>query len=490
MKVMMDPFESTIEEYRILEPIGPVKGCNTFKAVSAQGDRFVAIKIFPHEISQNRVLMERLRISIQSVYQLNHPSILPILNFGIHVGRPYLVMPFMGWGSLQDRINCGALPTLDAEVVIRELVSALEFAHSKGLVHGNLKPSTILFNEEGTVQLNGLGEAPLTRARFHQPNNDPDGSFYYRAPEARASGEITPLADQYSLGLIVLQILTNLPIIEIMKILDFNKRQDSGDITKTTFNVLDLPKKMTAVLLRALSRDPSQRFPSIRVMHQAFVAALNNQDFQLEVESKSNPKVKSELPVKRQRTRWVVLVPILALVFSLVVAIPALSSGQNGLWDKLISILGRNVDGSTEEVVTTNGNNVGGITLPTGVASEKDFIDDDAAIKMTKNSASPTVMGGFGSTTNAPTNTPVPPDKTNLPNQPAGTPSSTDQPIVTATLLQTETLIPTSTEDGEATLTPSPTDTKILPNPTEQQACKKNAPPGNRHACTPTPTPQ
>jgi serine/threonine protein kinase len=267
--VMTGHLDANFQGYRLLEPLGPVTGCNVFKAVSARGDEVVAIKIFPLEISRNRPLLEKLRISFQSASRLDHPSILPIKNFSVHAGRPYVVMPFMETGSLEDRIECGVLQAMNAEAVIGGIASALELAHSKGLVHGNLMPSYILFDEDGKVQLNGLGETALRRSRAYRSNTTQDGSFDYRAPEVKAGGDITPLADQYSLGLIALQMMTNLPIEVAASSLEMIKNSDRDQITRTNPFVLDLSKRMMAVLLRALSGDPAKRFPSIQVMYQA-----------------------------------------------------------------------------------------------------------------------------------------------------------------------------------------------------------------------------
>jgi serine/threonine protein kinase len=482
--VMTGNLNTNIQGYRLLEPLGPVRGCNVFKAISAQGDEIVAIKFYPLEISRNRVLMERLRSSIQFLSQLKHPNILPIKNFGVHTGRPYVVMPFMESGSLENRIEFGALQAMNVEVLIGDLASALEAAHSKGIVHGNLKPSHILFDEEGNVQLNGLAETALRRSKVYRLNASQDDSFDYRAPEVKAGSDVTPLADQYSLGLIALQMLTSLPIEVASTSLDMIRRQGRDQITSPSPFVLDLPKRMIAVLMQALSGDPSQRFPSVRVMYQALVAALHNEEFRLETEPKKQPKSKSEVPAHRKRSRLLVLAPVIVLALILVVAIPALSSGGDGFLNSLISLLGSNQDGNATEVMTTEGENIGGVDLGTAVTAVKDPDVDGVSIKVPGISATPTVSESSGGADIDPTNTQAPPAKTNPPDQPAEASSSTDQP--------TGTVTPTPTILEAETATPMPTATELAPTdppasetPIDPARCNKKE--GHKFYCTPTP---
>ena len=476
---------TSFQGFRLLEPLGPVKGCNVFKAISAQGDEAVAIKIYPREISRNRSLLERMRNSFQVVAQLQHPSILPVTNFNIHAGYPYIVMPYMESGSLKDRIECGAMIALNVELLIGDLVSALELAHSKGLVHGNLNPSQILFDEDGSVKLNGLGEAVLARFHPSQMNSAQEVSFDYRAPEVRAGAQVTPLSDQYSLGLIALQVLTNLPVEHALEALEMIKRYGRDQITRPSPYFLDLPKRMIAVLMQSLSGDPSQRFPSVRVMYQAFKAALYNEDFRLESEPEPQPKKKPEIPEKSQRSRLVILGPILAFALGLVVAIPALSSDDEGPLTGLLSLLGLNQGGSAVAVTTMEVDSIGGIDLGTAVTEEKSATIDGVAIKATGISMTPTVLEASGGAASDPINTPVPPAKTNPSSQPGDTGNPPQVPTSTAT--PTLTIISTEITITTATATEFiPTITPVSGDPINPSACKDN--PNHRLYCTPTPS--
>lgn len=485
---MTDSVGSTFHGYHLIEPLGDVRGCNAFKATTAQGDEIVAIKIFPPEVSRSRPLLERLRKSFQSVDRLKHPRILPVISFSVHQGRPYIVMPYMDAGSLKERIEFGALVAMNVEVVIGDLVSALEAAHSKGLIHGNLKPSHVLFDEDGNVQLNGIGEAPLARVQTRQLNVPRYGSFDYRAPEVKAGGDITPQADQYSLGLIALQLLTRLPIEDALAALEFCQTHDVDLISRPSKLILDLPKRMIAVLSQALSKDPSKRFPSLREMYQSFVGALHNKEIQTESQMASVPDPKSVVVEKPRRNRLVILGPILALALCLIVAIPAFTSQGGGPLSGLISALGLKKDVDVVEVTTTDDEIVGGIDLGTEVQGEKDTSIDEYSIKPTDVSGTPEVSETSESTANDPPSTSPPPVKTDPPKQPSATQSSPEQPTATATPTSTATASETEAVTPNPTFTePVPTDTPTSDGPINPNSCKKN--PGHHLYCTPTPSP-
>jgi hypothetical protein len=388
---------------------------------------------------------------------------------------------------LQDRIEFGFLAAIDVEDVIGNLASALEFVHSRGLVHGNLKPSNILFDEEGNVQLNGLGESVLRRFYGRQRKSSEEVSYEYQAPEVRAGGDITPMADQYSLGVIMLQMMTNLPIEVALSGLNMLKSHGSDRVSRTSPFVLDLPKRMIAVLLQALSGDPSQRFPSIRVMHQAFVAALRNQDFRLETELESSSKKKPPVPEKRKRSRLLVFAPMVALALLLVVVLPTLSFGSDGLLGDLMSFFGIGKEENALEVAMGMDESGGGIDLGE-VTVVKSPVAVNTSIHAIGIVATPTAIVLPGDVVVNPPDAQASPAKIDPRNMPTSTPSSPDQPTEADVNVITETATPTPTEELVFTPTFSPSETTIPPTPTPK--CKFNAPPNNPNACPPTPTPQ
>jgi serine/threonine protein kinase len=478
--------DADFQGYRLIEPLGFVEGCNVFKASSAQGNEFVAVKIFPVEISRNRSLLERLRSSFQSVAQYHHPNILRIKSFGVQAGRPYIVMPFMESGSLQDRIDCGYMAAIDTEEVLGDVVSALEFAHSRGLVHGNLRPSQILFDEEGNAQLNGLGESALIRFFRRQWNSGKEDSSYYQAPEVRAGGDSTPLADQYSLGIIALQMMTNHPVEVALSGLNLLKGNRSDQISTSNPFVLDIPKRMMAVLLQALSGDPSQRFPSVRVMYQAFVAALHNRDFRLETMPESRSKKKPEVQTKRQRSRLLVLAPIVALALVLVIALQVLSSGSDGLFSGLKSLFGLGQEENAVEVTMGVEESSGGIDLGAATVVKSPIVGD-VSIKATDVVATPTITALPEDAAVNPPDPQASPAKTSPPNRPTETPSSPEQPTEMVSPTPTPTIMETATSTPTVAPTEiSPTNTPVSGSPINPSACKTD--PNHKLYCTPTPS--
>ena len=137
---------SEITGHRIIEELNPgldsgkaSPGSQTFKAVAPDGETYVIIKLFPIEVSQNRQLLSQLHESMRAVFRLDHPIIPKIIGSGMDKGRPYIITPYAASGSVQDRVDRGVLAALDVERVIVETASALEYAHSHRILHGNLR---------------------------------------------------------------------------------------------------------------------------------------------------------------------------------------------------------------------------------------------------------------------------------------------------------------------------------------------------------------
>ncbi len=118
-----------------------------YKASQVNQEGFRAIKVFPAGLHPDGQLRQ-LRESLSRVAQLQHPGIPPILGSGTFEGRPYIVMPFMGAGSLSDRFASGLAWALQPGQVLDEIAAALDHAHKHGVVHGHLRPSSVLFDEE------------------------------------------------------------------------------------------------------------------------------------------------------------------------------------------------------------------------------------------------------------------------------------------------------------------------------------------------------
>jgi serine/threonine-protein kinase len=432
-----------------------------------------------------------LRVSFQSVIRLNHSSVLPVKSFNVHKGYPFVVMSFMDAGSLDDRIEFGALGAMNPLAVLRETATALEATHSRGIIHGDLKPSNILFDEDGIVKLSGIGEAPLASVRANLLRDERPGRMSYQAPEVLAGGQVTPACDQYSLGLIALEMQTCLPVDEALNALQYIQRYGRDTVTRPSPYALDLSSKMIQFLSRSLSNDPNERFASMREWKQAFTAAYSNESIVSELEPEDGPEqITQEKP---RRKRLVLFAPMLALILCLVVVVPALTSEGGGPLEGVLTSIGLIKEQSTQLAPAVDVSNVS-IELATSTPEEKDASLGGAPVKAADSPAledKPTTEGG-GS--DKPANTSVPPAKTDTTRKPSSndpppdeaTPTITQTPTPTMTGEVTETATETPTED--VTEDPTETATLVPPTSTQKGKCKLDVPPDHPRACPPTPT--
>ncbi len=476
---------SEIAGYRIIAKLGPATdsgkvnaGSQTYKAVTPDGKTSVIIKLFPIEVSQNRQLLSQLHESMRAVYRSDHPNIPKIIGSGMDEGRPYIVTPYVAAGSLQDRIDRGILAALDVERVIVETTSALEYAHSHNILHGNLKPSDILVDEEGHVQVSDLGQASVL-GKLRSPNTTRYGGEDYRAPEVIQGIGMTPLSDQYSIGLIALVLLTGLPVAEGLLALNARLQGSSVSSTQDKQPLGYLSREVIEVLASAISINPEKRFGAMSELKRAFMTVFDNEEIP-QTEPQSSPQ-QVQAPRRRKRRPLLALAATIAIFLCFVITLPVLSS----VWKGSVT------DTTTGPRLTPSANEPQDSTL--SIQSESETTPTIENPNQQNPEASEPPIEATHGLPSIPTVT----EDTSAENQPVATatplpsdtvtisPTDTLQPTNTLTLIPTTTQTPTDTQSPSATPTQEPSPTPP-PIPTiDPNKC--NDKPGHPHYCTPTP---
>jgi serine/threonine-protein kinase len=170
----------------------------------------VAIKLLPKEFLHSRQLKARFQRESQTIALLEHHAIVPVYDTGIHDNQPYLVMRYMGGGSLAARLDRGPLSVLDAANLLFRIGSALDFAHSQGVIHRDLKPANVLFDRFGESFLSDFGIAMLEAASLSiTKTGSVIGTPAYMSPEqVQGDAKLEFSSDIYSLGIILFEMLT------------------------------------------------------------------------------------------------------------------------------------------------------------------------------------------------------------------------------------------------------------------------------------------
>jgi serine/threonine protein kinase len=205
----MCPVNKNIKDtYEILEQIGRGGMAQIYKARQLSLDRIVAIKEIKPAFAKSHELVERFKREARTAASLVHENIVQVYNFG--EPKPdslFIVMEYVDGMDLKSLLlSAGTVPPRIAAVVIREVARALSYAHSRGLVHRDVKPGNIMITRRGEVKLMDFGivremDSDLTRtgAFLGTPN--------YMAPEQFLGDEITPATDIFSVGVVLYEIL-------------------------------------------------------------------------------------------------------------------------------------------------------------------------------------------------------------------------------------------------------------------------------------------
>jgi len=291
--------------YRIVERIGRGGMATVYKAYHAALDRYVAIKVLPDFFAEDDGYRERFQLEAQSVARLRHPNILNVFDFGQEGGITYLVLELVEGGTLADRL--GAQMDLQGVVaILRPLASALDHAHSQGVVHRDIKPSNILMHRDGTPILADFGLAQLAAVvRKLTASGIVLGTPEYMSPEQSAGGEIGPPSDLYSFGIVAYEMLTgrvpfqaDTPVAVLLSHL--NK-----PVPPTLELAGELSGHVEVVLRKALAKAPQDRFASA----SEFVAALTPAAWPTRERSGANGASNGETPQRKvSRSRPKVLV--------------------------------------------------------------------------------------------------------------------------------------------------------------------------------------
>jgi len=144
--------------YQLLRALGYGGSATVFLAQDIHLQREVAVKVFMPRDGYSQDFLHRFAREARVLAQLDHPHILPVYEYGEQDGNAYLVMPHMAGGSLRDWLRKrGAVPASDVVRLMSQILSALQYAHDRNLIHRDIKPGNMLFKADGTLMLSDFG---------------------------------------------------------------------------------------------------------------------------------------------------------------------------------------------------------------------------------------------------------------------------------------------------------------------------------------------
>jgi len=272
----------TLGGYQLTEQIASAGIAEVYRARPlAANDRDVVIKVIYPEFARYPSFLPNFQHIIQTAARLaSHPHILPVVASGEENGYLYLATPWVADGTLRDWIaRGGRLGVSDVAPFFHQLGSALSYAHSLGLVHGNLKPSNVFLFEGRHVLLGDFGM--LWDIRQLDMNHSGSGVdvVEYLAPES-FSGQFSQQSDIYSLGAILFATLTGRPPFSGPKpadLRDAHMRYPPPRLGQVDPSLSPGVQALDLVIQQAMSKNPGERFPSAMALAQAIDATLKQQ---------------------------------------------------------------------------------------------------------------------------------------------------------------------------------------------------------------------
>jgi serine/threonine protein kinase len=257
----------SLGRYHILEQLGEGGMATVYKAYDTRLERDVAVKIirraaFPPE--QLERTLKRFDREAKALAKLSHPNIVGVIDYGEYEDSPYLVMEYLPSGTLQQHLG-KPIPWQEAARLLLPVARAVQYAHTLGIVHRDIKPSNILITHSGEPMLSDFGIAKILEneeATNLTGTGFGIGTPAYMAPE-QWSGKVSPQSDQYSLGVVFYEMVTGRKPYVADTPSAIMLKQASEPLPRPKSLVPGLPDSIEKILLKALARDPKDRYPDM-----------------------------------------------------------------------------------------------------------------------------------------------------------------------------------------------------------------------------------
>ncbi len=262
-------------QYEIRSLLGRGGMATVYLARQASMDRDVAVKIMASELADDEQFVARFEHEAQVIAKLQHPHILPVIDFGREGKYIYIVMQMLGGGTLDDRLRGGPLPLKLASHMLNQIASALSFAHEQGIIHRDLKPNNVLLDERDNAYLTDFGIAKMLAGTTKlTATGNILGTPAYMAPEQWRGESVDARTDIYSLGVMLYEmVLGRLPFEgETPYTLMYKHFNDAPPPPRQMNPNLD--PGIEAVILRALAKEADSRFQSADDMAESFANAV------------------------------------------------------------------------------------------------------------------------------------------------------------------------------------------------------------------------
>ncbi|MGJ3238960.1 MAG: serine/threonine-protein kinase [Anaerolineae bacterium] len=298
-----------LSRYNVKERLGSGGMATVYRATDTNLGREVAIKVLHEHLVYEDTFKDRFKQEAQFIASFNHPNIVQIYDFDtldIPEGKLYyMVMPYLNGHTLIDvlqgcRMEEATLPHERIREIIGDLADALDYAHERGMVHRDVKPANILFNERERAILTDFGIARLANHSALTAEGSIIGTPAYMSPEQATGADVDYRSDLYALGVILFELLTGRPPFDDESTISLLlKHVQTNPPLVSEYLQMENPA-LDAVLNTALAKDPNNRYQSGRALKMALAEAISQEP----TEARYQPSVmRSQAPLHPKSVR-------------------------------------------------------------------------------------------------------------------------------------------------------------------------------------------
>jgi hypothetical protein len=265
----------TLGQYQLMARLGRGGMATVYKAYQPSLDRYVAVKVLSTFLAQDPDFTDRFEQEAKAIAKLNHPNILPVHDYGQEGELIYIVMRYVDGGTLQDMMLGQSLDLDTAVEITAQMGGALDYAHQQGIVHRDVKPSNVLMADGNWALLSDFGLARIIGASTRITKTGVGmGTPDYIAPEQARGANVDGRSDIYSLAIVLFEMLTGrVPFEGDSSLVVLYKHVTDPPPPPREINP-DIPEAVERVVLKALAKDPIDRFQRVGDMVTALQQAV------------------------------------------------------------------------------------------------------------------------------------------------------------------------------------------------------------------------
>lgn len=283
--------------YRVIRPLGYGGTATVFLAEDINLQREVAVKVYVPGEGDTKDFLRRFTREARVLAQLDHPNILPVYDYGEQNGLAYLVMPRMPGGSLRDRLRTTpSVSIAEAIRLIEQVLTALQYAHERGLIHRDIKPGNMLFKADGTLVLSDFGLVKVVTSMGDLSQTDVNdasltgrtiaGTPDYMPPE-QIMGNVLPASDIYAVGAALYEMLTGTRLFTADNYLGMLMKHLNEQPRPLRQLNPQVSPALEAVVMRSLAKDPTYRYQRPMDFLQAIQQATAADAFRAGIEGEN-----------------------------------------------------------------------------------------------------------------------------------------------------------------------------------------------------------